>query len=98
MTNANCKVSIPRAFRTIVMRDEMKLVRKWYFLFLLQVAIALGLIAGIQPASAQPTSNRSSAIVIDASGAVPPPYTSDLKMSGRSSSGHEIKVNSHYLA
>jgi beta-galactosidase len=49
------------------------------------------------PAWAQPTSNASNLITIDASRAPLPPETRYLKMGGRSSAGAEIEVNSRYL-
>jgi beta-galactosidase len=60
-------------------------------------AVSLAFVAIVQPTLAQPTSNSSSAIVIDASGAAPPPESAYLKMGGQSSSGHEIQANSRYL-
>ncbi len=62
---------------------------------LVMVSLAFGSI--IQPSLAQSTSNPSSVIVIEASGASLPPENGYLKMGGRSSSGHEIQVNSRYL-
>jgi beta-galactosidase len=79
------------------MRDERKLMRKLYFRFFLPVSVFLAFTAIVEPAFAQTTSNSSSVIAIDASGAALPPESGYLKMGGQSSSGHEIRVNDRYL-
>lgn len=84
------------------MPNEMKLVHKKSFPFFLLPAIALVFTAGIQAASAQQISNPTGVIAIDARGTGlysegASPETGYLKMGGRSSSGHEIKVNNRYL-
>ncbi len=59
--------------------------------------VSLALVAIIQPPLAHPTSDSSSVIAIDASRVAPAPENGFLKMGGKSSTGHDIKVNSRYL-
>jgi beta-galactosidase len=75
----------------------MKLMRNPRSLQFLPITVFLAFTALIQPALAQQTSNTSSGIAIDASGAALPRESGYLKMGGQSSSGHEIKVNNRYL-
>jgi beta-galactosidase len=74
-----------------------RLMRNSYRRLLSLVTVSLVFVAIVQPALSKPTSDSSSVIVIDASGAAVPPESGYLKMGGRSPSGHEIQVNSRYL-
>src|SRR3984957_6330132 len=96
MAGANCKQPRPRKVPPI-MRGERKLMRNPHFHLFRLVTVSLALVAIIQATWAQPTSQPSGVIAIDASAAVPPPESAYLKMGGRSSGGHEIRVNSRYL-
>src|SRR5208282_5669511 len=79
------------------MRSERKLMRNPHLRLFPLVTVSLAFVAVIQPTLAQPTSNSSSVIAIDASGPALPPESGYLKMGTQSSSGHEIQVNSRYL-
>jgi beta-galactosidase len=79
------------------MRGESRLMRNSYLRLLTLVPVSLVFVALVEPALAQPTSNSSGVIAIDASGPALPPESGYLKMGGRSSNGHEIQVNSRYL-
>lgn len=59
--------------------------------------VSLVLVSVMQAAWAQPTAHSNGVIVIDASAVARPPENGSLKMGGRSSSGHEIQVNTRYL-
>src|SRR5277367_5595424 len=87
-----CKVA------AIVMRGERKLMRNQHFRLFLLATVSLALVGIIQPPLAHTTSDSSSVIEIDASRVAPPPENGYLKMGGKSLSGHEIEVNSRYLA
>jgi beta-galactosidase len=57
----------------------------------------LPFICSVQPVSAQSESTAPNAITVDVSRPVPAPETGYLRLGGKSSTGHDLQVNSRYL-